>query len=408
MAAYAFLHDRVQEAAYALIPEGERPAIHLRIGRLLADQTPSNKLKDSIFEVVSQFNRGAALIASGEERERVAELNLIAGERAKTSTAYASALSYVFLPPVERAADRMEGPGSTRYPPMFALEFHRAECEFLSSQLTAAEERLAVLAARAATLVDSAAVACLRLELYTTLDRSDRGVELCLGYLRRIGVQWSPHPTREEVRTEYEEIRRRIGDGSIEAVVDRPLMRDPEWSATLDVLAQVVTPALFTDDNLLCLVLCRMVNISLEHGNSGASCFAYVWLGMIVGPYFDDYPTAFRFGQLGFELVERREKPGPLPKPVSTCLSATSLIPGRGTFAMSAPVGAARFQHGQLRSGTSPLRLIRCQQSHHQPARFRASHSPDIQREAQRPGTAFARKMPLRPGHRHHHEPAEA
>jgi tetratricopeptide (TPR) repeat protein len=67
-----------------------------------------------------------------------------------------------------------------------------------------------------------------------------------------------------------------------------------------------VTPALFTDENLLCLVLCRMANISLEHGNSDASCFTYVWLGMILGPHFDDYPTAFRFGQLGFELVEQR------------------------------------------------------------------------------------------------------
>src|ERR1700733_13728472 len=188
---------------------------------------------------------------------------------------------------------------------MFSLEFHRAECEFLSSQLTAAEERLAVLAARAATLGDSAAVACLRLELYTTLDRSDRGVELCLEYLRSIGVQWSPHPTKEEVRTEYDEIWLRIGSRSVEALVNLPLMRDPEWSATLNVLAQVVTPALFTDENLLCQVLCRMANISLEHGNSGASCFAYVWLGMIVGPHFNDYPTAFRFGQLGFELVER-------------------------------------------------------------------------------------------------------
>ena len=299
---YAFVHDRVQEAAYGLIPAGERPAIHLRIGRLLAGQTPSEQLEDSIFEIVNQLNRGAPLITSQQERERVAELNLIAGERAKTSTAYDSALAYFSAGRALLTEDACK----RRYPLMFALEFHRAECEFLSSQLSAAEERLAELADRTATLVDSAAVACLRLELYTTLDRSDRGVELCLEYLRRLGVQWSPHPTKEEVRTEYDEIWRRIGGRSIEDLVDLPLTSDSEWRATLDVLAQVVTPALFTDDNLLCLVLCRMANISLEHGNSGASCFAYVWLGMVVGPHFNDYPTAFRFGQLGFELVERR------------------------------------------------------------------------------------------------------
>src|SRR3984893_11551452 len=299
---YAFLHDRVQEAAYGLIREPERPAIHLRIGRLLAGQTPPEKLEDNIFEIVNQLNRGAGLITAPEERERVAGLNLIAGERAKTSKAYASALTYFAAGRALLTAQTWE----ERYPLMFELEFHRAECEFLSSQLPAAEQRLAVLAAHTASLVDSAKVACLSLELYTTLDRSDRGVELCLEYLRRIGVHWSPHPTKEEVRTEYDEIWRRIGSGSIEALVDLPLTSDPEWRATLNVLAQVVTPALFTDDNLLCLVLCRMANISLEHGNSGASCFAYVWLGMIVGPHFNDYPTAFRFGQVGFELVERR------------------------------------------------------------------------------------------------------
>jgi predicted ATPase/signal transduction histidine kinase/CheY-like chemotaxis protein len=299
---YVFLHDRVQEAAYGLIPEGQRAAIHLRIGRLLAGQAPTEKLEDRIFEIVNQLNRGAGLITSREELQRVAEFNLVAGERAKTSTAYASALNYF-------AAGRSlltEDTWEHRYPLMFGLEFHRAECEFLSSQLPAAEQRLAMLADRTKTLVDSAAVACLRLELYTTLDRSDRGVELCLEYLKRIGVQWSPHPTKEEARAEYDEIWRRIGSGSVEGLVDLQLMSHPEWRATLDVLAQVVTPALFTDDNLLCLVLCRMANISLEHGNSGASCFAYVWLGMILGPHFDDYATAFRFGQLGFELVERR------------------------------------------------------------------------------------------------------
>ena len=85
---YAFVHDRVQEAAYGLIPERERPAIHLRIGRVLADRTPPEKLEESIFEIVNQLNRGAGLITSEKERERVAELNSIAGERAKASTAH--------------------------------------------------------------------------------------------------------------------------------------------------------------------------------------------------------------------------------------------------------------------------------------------------------------------------------
>ena len=51
-------------------------------------------------------------------------------------------------------------------------------------------------------------------------------------------------------------------------------------------LIEIVMPAMFTDENLHALVVCRMVNLSLEHGNSDASCFAYVSLGMLAGAAF--------------------------------------------------------------------------------------------------------------------------
>jgi PAS domain S-box-containing protein len=299
---YAFLHDRVQEAAYALIPEDERAAAHLRIGRVLASRAPLDELEENIFEIVNQLDRGAALIHSREERDRVAEFNLIAGKRAKTSTAYASALSYLAAGRALLAEDAWEH----QYELTFSIEYHRAECELLTADLAAAEERLIMLSRRAGNLVDIAAVACLRLTLYTTLDRSDRGVEVCLQFLQRGGVHWSPHPITDEVRSEYDRIWHLVGNRSIEELVDLPLMRNPEVRATLDVLTEVVTPALFTDENLLSLVICRMVNLSLEHGNSDGSCFAYVWLGMILGPHFGDYRAGFRFGRLGYDLVEKR------------------------------------------------------------------------------------------------------
>ena len=82
-------------------------------------------------------------------------------------------------------------------------------------------------------------------------------------------------------------------------------MRDPSSLATLDVLNKVASPALFTDANLLSLAICRMVTLSLEHGNADASCFAYVWLGQIAGPRFGNYQAGFRFGRLGYDLVEQ-------------------------------------------------------------------------------------------------------
>ena len=144
--AYRFVHDRVQEAAYSLIPEASRAEAHLRIGRLLAAQTPPEKREEAIFEIVNQLNRGAALITSRDEREQLAELNLMAGKRAKASTAYASALTYLIAGAALLAEDCWE----RRRELMFALELHRAECEVLTGALAAAEQRLTMLSTRAA------------------------------------------------------------------------------------------------------------------------------------------------------------------------------------------------------------------------------------------------------------------
>jgi PAS domain S-box-containing protein len=299
---YKFVHDRVQEAAYSLIPEELRAEAHLRIGRLLAAHTPPEKREEAIFEIVNQFNRGAALITSRDEREQLAELNLLAGERAKASTAYAAALKYLIAGAALLGDDCWE----RRHELAFALELHRAECEFLTGEPAAAAERLTVLSSHAANTVELATVACLRVDLYTTLNQSDRAVGVGLEYLQHLGIEWSSHPTAEEARREYERIWSQLGSRAIEELIELPLMSDPASLATLDVLTKVLPPALFTDANLLSLAICRAVNLSLEHGNSDGSCFAYVWLGVIAGPHFDNYKAGFRFGRLGYELVEKR------------------------------------------------------------------------------------------------------
>ena len=299
---YRFLHDRVQEAAYSMIPQELRPAAHLRIGMLLAEHTAAAKREEAIFEIVNQLNRGSHLLTSVEERETVAELNLIAGRRAKVSTAYASALKYL-------GAGRALLPEETwgrNYPLIFSIEYLMAECELQTADKIAAENRLSLLPQRANNRHDYCVATRLRLTLYTTLDRCDRAVEVFLEWLLNQGTAWSNRPSRDDVLREYERIWALLGSRQIEDLMDLPLVVDSEVLDTLDVFTEIVTPSILFDEHLSTLVVCRLVTLSLEHGNSDAACFAYVWLAMFAGPRLGNYKDGFRFGQLGYDLVEKR------------------------------------------------------------------------------------------------------
>jgi PAS domain S-box-containing protein len=317
---YHFLHDRVQEAAYSLIPQGQRALTHLRIGTILARNTPPERLEETIFDIVNQLNRGSQLITSAEERERVAELNLIASKRAKVSTAYDSALKYL------RAGSALltEETWERNYKLVFAIEYLIAECELLTAEMVAAETRLAILSQRASSRHEVAVVTRLQLTLYTTLDRSDQAITVFLDYLRRYGTDWSERPSRDDVMREYDQIWSLLGSRQIEDLVDLPLMSDPDVLDMLDVFTEIVHAAMFFDEHLSSLAVCRMVSLSLEHGICDASCFGYVWFGMFAGPRFNNYKDGFRFGQLGYDLVEKR---GLLRYQARTYISFGTLTP---------------------------------------------------------------------------------
>jgi PAS domain S-box-containing protein len=298
---YKFTHDRVQEAAYSFIPDQMRAEAHLLIGRLLVAHTPAEKREEAVFEIVNQLNRGAALITSPDEREQLAELNLIAGGRAKATTAYASAVTYF----TAGAALLPEDSWERRHELTFALELHRAECEFLTGALAEAEQRLNVLSTRAASTVERATVVCARIDLYASVGQNARAIAVGLDCLRNLGIHWSPHPTEEEARREYDRIWSQLGSRPIEKLVDLPMMTDPASLATLDVLTKIFAAAKYTEANLACLVICSAVNLSIERGNCDGSTFAYVMVGAVAGARFGDYRGGFRLGQLGYELVEK-------------------------------------------------------------------------------------------------------
>jgi predicted ATPase/signal transduction histidine kinase len=298
---YRFVHDRVREAAYRLIPPSDLPATHLTIARHLAGKAPASS--NALFNLVNHYTLGASLLSSPSETLVVANYNIEAGHAAKKAIAYNAALAYfktaLFLLGDDRWISRPDL--------VFQVEYELAECEFLTGALTEAEERLEFLGTMAPGDIEVAAVVALQITLFTATDRSERAIETCLAHLRHAGINWSQHPDRQEACAEYALLMKRLGGRGIESLIDLPIMRDRSRSDTvLSAMTAALAPAFFTDLNLVCLLLCRMANISIQHGNCDASALAYAYLGMVVGPCFGDYGAAFRFGDLGLRLVEHR------------------------------------------------------------------------------------------------------
>ncbi|MCL6702844.1 ATP-binding sensor histidine kinase [Pseudomonas sp. T1.Ur] len=300
--AYAFTHDRIHEAAYSLTPPVGRAEAHLRIGRLLAAQTEPQSLEAAIFEIVGQLNRGVTLISDQDEREQLAELNLIAGRRAKASTAFNSALSYFTV-----GAQLLDENGWTNREELkFALELSRAECELLTGQTIAAEERLLTLSHRAATVAQRASVTCLQIEVYLILNKSEQAVTVCLGFLQHVGIVWSSRPSDEQVHDEYQSIWSMLGDRRISELIDLRPMENTAALSTVQALTTLFSTALNFDGNLACLTIFKVITLSLEHGNSDASCLGYANFPRVAGRLFGNYRAGLEFGQLGCDLVQRR------------------------------------------------------------------------------------------------------
>jgi PAS domain S-box-containing protein len=299
---YAFLHDRVQEAAYSLIPADQRAAIHLRIGRCLIVAMSNEILTERIFDVANHFNRAVAVISDPDEIERVAHINLRAARKAKASTAYASACRYL------STGVALIGPSgwATRYDLAFELTLELAECTFLSGRFDEAEELVVELIRRTTSKVHKAAAYRLKIELHVVRSENPKAVDSALDCLRLFGIDMPVHPSAQEVHLEYEKIWRNLGDRSIEGLIDLPRTAEPEHHAAMRVLAALIAPASFVDPNLYELQICQMVNLTLKHGMTDASTHGYAWFGCNLCYGFHRYEEGYRFGKLALDLVEKR------------------------------------------------------------------------------------------------------
>ncbi|MDP3844475.1 MAG: EAL domain-containing protein [Oxalobacteraceae bacterium] len=296
-----FPHDQVQEAAYALIPTAARAAQHLEIGRLLLSHRTQAQIGEQVFEIANQLNRGASLIAGQDERSRVAGLNLLAARKAKASAAFDAAAAYLAASLSMLADDAWE----QQYRLAYELSLEQAECTFLSGALDEAERMFPTLLQHARTSIDQAGVYRVMIDTLTTAGKDDMAIERACECLRMFGIDISPHPRAAEVEQAYQDVWSKIGQRSIEELIDLPLMTDPGMQAAMEVLASLYAPAYHSDNNLFYLHLCHGVNISLTHGNTAASTHVYGWFGIFLASEFQRYRDSYRFAKLALDLMER-------------------------------------------------------------------------------------------------------
>jgi Nif-specific regulatory protein len=301
---YVFLHDRVQQAAYALIPAQWKQPVHLAVGRLLLGRTDAGQIEEKLFDVVHHLNLGSGLIAGEAERLALARLNLNAGRKAKSSTAYEAARDYF-----KTGASLLdEEHWDTDYELAFALHLEAAECQRLCGCFDEAEQGCELLLRRARTALDQASVHNLRILQYENQSRYADALASARQCLALFGVSFPDSAQQQQAALESEvaSIQSLLDGRSIASLVDLPVMTNPEIRMVMNLLTTIWSSAYISGEQALTrLISATMVRLSLTHGNSEESAYGYATHAITVGPVRADYKSAYEFGVLALRVNER-------------------------------------------------------------------------------------------------------
>ena len=310
---YAFLHDRVQQAAYALIPEERRRMVHLTVGRLLRARRPAERLDARPdarrFEIVQHLNLGSALITNADERLDVARLNLDAGRRAKSSTAHDTALE-LLLAGIELLDDAA---WQREHELAFALHLEAAECRYLCGQFDAALAQSAQLLERAATSIERARVIRLRSVQLENMARYGESIATAREGLRLFGIELpgSESDKLRALQAEIETIEALRGGREIATLVELPAMTDPSTRIVMSMLTDIWSAAyIIGDPTLARLISATLVRLSLQRGNAEESAYGYVTHAITVGAVRGAYAQAYEYGRLALAVNQRFDDAG--------------------------------------------------------------------------------------------------
>lgn len=299
--AYRFLHDRVQQAAYSLIAAEDKPALHLKIGQLMWANSTPDEVEERVFDITNQLNIGAELLANSTEKKQLAELNLAAAKKAKATIAYEAALKYTATG-IDLLADNC---WSSAYKLTISLYTEQLECAYLYGDFATAGQSFEVAIKQARSNVEKANLYTLRVAMFTTQGQFQEALLMGKEALAFLQIQ-VPSPGDEiDVVPDLMQVEANLGGRRIAELVDAPDMVDEEKILASGLIIRLMASAYFIDQNLFTLLVLKAVNLSLEHGNTVHSAYAYAIYGTILGAGMGNYEASYQFGLLSFELDDK-------------------------------------------------------------------------------------------------------
>jgi predicted ATPase len=298
---YRFLHDRVQQAAYWLIPEAAKPSTHLYIGRLLLQSTPASARVENSFTLVNHLNWGLKLIEKQAERDELAELNLIAGRKARNATAYTAAFNYFSTGLQLLAADCWQ----QQYRLTLDLSVAAAEAAYLCGNFESMARLIAEVLQQARSLLDKIRVYEVEIQGYLARGKPLAAVEIALRVSRYLGFNFPLEPSKLRIGLALVETKLMLLGKQIENLLALPVMKDPVKLAAGRIMVSASSSIYSAAPDIIPLLALKAVALSVRYGNASLSAYGYAGYGVILCGALGEIDAGYRFGKLALNLVEK-------------------------------------------------------------------------------------------------------
>ncbi|MEH2261799.1 ATP-binding sensor histidine kinase [Nostoc sp.] len=299
---YKFLHDRVQQAAYSLIPDNQKQLMHLKIGRLLLNVMSETEKEEKIFEIVNQLNKGSDLIVLATEQERLAKLNLTAAQKAKSATAYVAAIEYATKGIQLLAASSWQ----QCYDLTLALHDLAAEVACLSGDFRLMEQIVDEVVKNARQLLDKVKVYEVRILADVAQSNQPKAIKTALSILKLFGMSFPEQPTNADITESLQQTQDVLKEKHLEDLLELPEMKDLKALAEIRILATVTAAVYQAVPELLPLIVCKQVRLSVAYGNAAVSAQTYAWYGVILCG-IGEIELGDRISELAMGLLSRFE-----------------------------------------------------------------------------------------------------